>query len=134
MFSSPEFRKWAYVAQVVIGAALVTLVAGGLITQEFSDTLTAAVGGVLGLVLAGGGELARRHVSNAPTKITPGEVQEIKDALAERARAATDPLVTQAVNSAVHAARVLSHSDEERLSVQEIRDRLSAESGRFLGG
>ncbi|MEE2058983.1 hypothetical protein [Rhodococcus artemisiae] len=133
MLSSPEFRKWAYVAQVVIGAALVALVAGGLVTQEFSDTLTAAVGGVLGLVLAGGGELARRNVSNAPAKITKLDVQEIKDALTERARTAAEPVMAQATPVVDHFNRAISHAEEERLSVQDIRERLRAEADRYLG-
>ena len=87
MLSNPNVRKWAYVAQVVIGAVLLVLVTAGVISQEAGDSLVTAVGGVLGVVLLGNGELARRNVSTAPT-ITKSGAQVIADALAQHAQGA----------------------------------------------
>lgn len=105
MFSNPDVRKWAYVAQAVIGAALLALVAAGVVTQEFSDSLTAAVGGLLGVVLVGGGELARRNIAPKPSTITADGVAVIADALDAYAAKAHPAIVSgqRAAQSALEA-------------------------------
>lgn len=87
MFSNPQVRKWAYVAQVVIGAALLVLVTSGVISQEASDSVTNAIGGLLGLVLVGGGSLAAKNTRETPT-IGKSDVQAIADALTQHAQGA----------------------------------------------
>lgn len=86
MLTNPNTRKWVYVAQVVLGAVLVVLVATGLVDQAVSDQITSSldriVAGIGGLALLGGGELARRNLSPKPATITADGVQVIADALA----------------------------------------------------
>ncbi|WP_458681959.1 hypothetical protein [Prescottella equi] len=86
MLNNPNTRKWVYVAQTVLGAALVVLVATGLVDQAVSDQITSSVdrivAGIGGLALLGGGELARRNLSPKPATISADGVQVITDALA----------------------------------------------------
>ncbi len=74
MLNNPNTRKWVYVAQVVLGAALVVLVATGIVDQATSDQITSSldriVAGIGGLALLGGGELARRNLSPKPATIS----------------------------------------------------------------
>lgn len=99
MFSDPNVRKWAYVAQSVIGAVLLVLVASGVVSQELGASIGTAITSVLGVVLLGGGELARRHVNQAPS-IAPDDVQVIADALAKHAQAAVGEGAAAAVEQA----------------------------------
>lgn len=85
MFTNPTARKWIYVANAVIGAALVVLVAAGVIDEGTSAQVTAAIGGVLALLT---GELARRNVGPRPATISADGVQVITTALAEHAQRA----------------------------------------------
>ncbi|ORL03409.1 hypothetical protein A6F55_09320 [Prescottella equi] len=102
MLNNPNTRKWVYVAQVVLGAALVVLVATGIVDQATSDQITTSldriVAGIGGLALLGGGELARRNLSPKPATISADGVQVITNALdayATRAQPAIETAETQ---------------------------------------